>query len=128
MSRTRSNGPNTANFDDGRYNELFLRVKARPNDTERLELIRQMKSILEHERPWIEVFHIEDYVLYHGWLSPMKPPGLPVSMTKYYDLDPATRARLRERWNQPVLWPAYLIAFAAAGVTLLAVVRARRER
>jgi ABC-type transport system substrate-binding protein len=128
MSRTRSNGPNTANFDDARYNELFLRMKARQNDPERLALIRQMKSILERERPWIELFHVEDYALYHGWLKPLKPPGLPIPTTKYYDLDPAMRTRQREQWNQPVLWPAYVLAFAAAGIMLTAVVRARRER
>lgn len=128
MSRTRSNGPNTANFDNARYNELFLRMRARRNDPERLALIRRMKSILERERPWIELFHPEDYVLYHGWVTPLKPPGLPIATTKYYDLDPAMRARLRKQWNQPILWPAYLLAFAASAITLTAVVRARRGR
>jgi ABC-type transport system substrate-binding protein len=128
MSRSRGNGPNTANFDDPRYNALFLRMKTRANDAERLAHVREMKSILESERPWIELFHVEDYALYHGWLRPMKPPGLPFSTAKYYDLDPTMRARQREQWNRPVLWPAYLLAFFVIGLSIAAVVRVRRER
>jgi ABC-type oligopeptide transport system substrate-binding subunit len=127
MSRSRSNGPNTANFDDARYNALFLRMKARTNDPERLALVGEMKSILESERPWIELFHVEDYALYHSWLKPMKPPGLPFSTTKYYDLDPRKRERRRKQWNQPILWPAYILAAALGGLVLAAVVRGRRE-
>ena len=35
MGRTRSGGPNDANFADPRYDELFVRMRARENDAER---------------------------------------------------------------------------------------------
>src|SRR5215469_10948520 len=53
MGRTHGGGPNTANFSDRRFDELFLEMKALENGERRLELIREMRAILEEERPWI---------------------------------------------------------------------------
>ena len=39
------------------------RMRARENDPERAALIAEMRAILERERPWIEIFHPEDYTL-----------------------------------------------------------------
>jgi ABC-type transport system substrate-binding protein len=118
MGRTHGGGPNTANFSDPRYDELFLQMKARGNDDQRLALIREMRGILEKERPWIELFHPESYLLTQAWLKNEKPPGLTIPTAKYLDIDPALRTRLRSAWNQPIRWPAY----AAAGLALLVVV------
>jgi len=118
MGRTHGGGPNTANFSDPRYDELFLEMKARGNDERRLELIREMRGILEEERPWIELFHPESYLLAQGWLHNEKPPGLSIPTAKYLDIDTERRAELRSAWNEPIRWPAY----AAAGLTLLVIV------
>src|SRR5690606_839509 len=66
MSQTRSGGPNSANFADPRYDALFERMKTRENDATRLDLIAEMRALLERERPWIELFHPEEYALLHG--------------------------------------------------------------
>lgn len=126
--RTRSGGPNTANFADPQYDQLFLAMKARDNDAQRLAIIRQMRAILERERPWIELFHPEDYTLYHGWLKHVKVPGLSIATAKYRDLDPIERARQRAQWNRPVRWPAYLLLGLAAAAVAPGVVRWLRER
>ncbi len=116
--RTRSGGPNTANFSNAEYDALFAEMKDRPNDERRGELIREMQSILERERPWIELYHPEDYSLVSPWLENVKPFGMSYPMLKYYDIDPDERARLRAEWNQPIVWPAY----ALAGLSVLIVV------
>ena len=41
MRRSLSEGPNTANFNNPAYDELFMAMKSRPNDDERLRLIRE---------------------------------------------------------------------------------------
>jgi ABC-type transport system substrate-binding protein len=117
MARSKSGGPNTANFADPRFDELFLAMKARENDAERLRLIGEMRALLEHERPWIELVHPEDYALYHGWLRNVKPAGMSYPTVKYRDLDAARRAELRAAWNEPVRWPA--VALAALGVAIV---------
>lgn len=115
MARTKNNGPNTANFSDAEYDRLFLKMKTMPNDGERQSIIRQMIAILEDQRPWIELYHPENYALYHQWFKNVKTPGLSLITTKYRDLDPELRAEKRLAWNRPKLWPAYaLIALFAA--------------
>lgn len=118
MGQTKSGGPNSANFADPRFDAIFERMRNRPNDAARVEALRELRAIVEQERPWIELFHPEDYALLHGWLGQVKPTGLTVPVFKYYTVDPARRAELRQAWNQPVRWPAWVIAagFAAAVV------------
>ena len=128
MAQTKSGGPNTANFADPRFDALFHALKDRDNDERRAELIREALALLEEERPWIELFHPEDYALVHGWLDGVKPMGLPVPVWKYYAIDPHERARARTAWNQPVRWPAFTLAGLALAGLVPAVVTWRRER
>jgi ABC-type transport system substrate-binding protein len=107
MARSASAGPNTANFSDPRFDALFLKMRNRRNDQRRIELIRQMRAIVERERPWIELFHPESYGLYQPWVA---------------------RARLRREWNRPVLWPAYALTILTVIVALPGVVTFFRER
>lgn len=126
MGRTRSGGPNTANFADPRYDALFVRMRALDNGPERLALIAEMRAVLERERPWIEVFHPEDLALHHGWLDGVKPQALSLPAVKYYDLDPARRERQRAAWNAPVRWPAWALLVALAAFLVPALRRAWR--
>lgn len=128
MARSVSNGPNTANFQNSEFDRLFKQMKTAPNGPERQELVREMRRILEVERPWIELFHPEDYALSHAWLHNVIPAGLSIPTTKYFDIDPELRARLRAEWNEPVLWPLFVL-FALAGVLIApAVVTFYKER
>jgi ABC-type transport system substrate-binding protein len=128
MGRSRSGGPNSANFADPRYDALFHEMKDRENDPRRLELIAEMRGLLEQERPWIELFHREEYALVHGWLRGVKPMGLPVPTWKYFAVDPGPRAERRVAWNRPIRWPAWALAGLGVGLLGPAVVTWRRER
>lgn len=118
MRRSTAGGPNTSNFCDQRYEKLFAEMALRGNDAERQRLIGEMVKILEEERPWIELYHVVDYQLSHGWLHNVKPFGMSHPQYKYYDIEPERRAALRLSWNEPVTWPAY----ALAGLVLAALV------
>lgn len=117
MRRSKHGGPNTSNFCDPRYDALFDRMEVMPDGPEREAVIREMLTVLEQERPWVELFHRVDYSLTHPWLSNVKPFGMSYPMYKYYELDAQRRAELRTERNRPVLWPA----FALAGVFLVGV-------
>jgi len=121
-------GPNTANFRDASYDALFERMRSMDAGPARLELIRRMRGLLETERPWIELFHAESFILQHGWMRNVKPLGMSFSTLKYQDVDRGLRARQRAAWNRPVLWPLY--GLAGLGLLLLvpAVVTFLRER
>ncbi|RIK96923.1 MAG: peptide ABC transporter substrate-binding protein [Proteobacteria bacterium] len=128
MSQTRSGGPNSANFSDPRFDALFLDTRARANDAARLAGIRRMRALLEEERPWIEMFHPEDYSLSHAWLRLAKPSGMTMPVHKYWTVDPAARAAARAAWNQPVRWPAYALGALVVALLVPGVVTYLRER
>jgi ABC-type oligopeptide transport system substrate-binding subunit len=127
-AQSKSRGPNTANFCNADYDRLYRDMKNLPNTEARAALIRQMVGILETERPWIELYHNEDYTLSHAWLVNSKPMGLSNPNYKYKDVKPELRARLRADWNSPVRWPLYLVLLAFVAVTVPAVRTYYRER
>jgi ABC-type transport system substrate-binding protein len=127
-ARSKSGGPNTANFCNAEYDRLYLGMKDLPNGDQRAALIRRMLAILQVERPWIELYHEEDFVLSHAWLVHSKPMGLSYPAYKYKDVRPGLRARLQTEWNAPVRWPLYLVLFAVVALTVPAVRTYYRER
>ena len=58
----------------------------------------------------------------------MKPAGLSLPAAKYVDIDPVERNRMREVWNQPILWPAYASFVLAALIAIPGVLTFLRER
>ncbi len=128
MARSESSGPNTANFKDPEYDRLFDLMKDRENDERRKEIIAEMRTILERERPWIELSHREAYALSHAWLKNAKPSGLFFEAYKYLDVDTATRDALRREWNRPVLWPLYALFALAIALIAPGIVIFYRER
>jgi peptide/nickel transport system substrate-binding protein len=122
-------GPNTANFADPEFDRRFLAMRDTTDGPERLALIRELRAIVERERPWIELYYPESYALVHGWVYNAKPLGMSFSTLKYRDIDVPQRAAKRIAWNEPVTWPAWALA-AIAAVVLAPAVRtvARRLR
>ena len=93
-----------------------------------MAIIREMKAILERERPWIELSHSESYALYHAWMHNVKPAGLSLPAAKYVDIDPVTRSELRAKWNRPIRWPAFALAGTAFAIAVPGVLTFLRER
>jgi oligopeptide transport system substrate-binding protein len=127
-ARSKSGGPNTANFCDPEFDRLYRDMKDTPNNEVRAGLIKRMLAILERERPWIELYHREDYVLSHAWLVNAKTMGLSYPAFKYKDVKPELRAGLQTAWNTPVRWPIYLVLLLVVAVTVPAVRTYYRER
>jgi ABC-type transport system substrate-binding protein len=120
--------PNTSNFAHPRFDALFPIMKDMPNGPERRAAILEMRQILEHERPWIELFHREAYALYHGWIANVKPAGISLPASKYVDIDPAQRQELRLAWNAPIVWPIWALAALFTLIVAPGVVTFLRER
>jgi hypothetical protein len=58
----------------------------------------------------------------------VKPAGLSYPAAKYQDIDAIERTELRLAWNDPVVWPAYVLAATAVGLVVPGVVTFFRER
>jgi ABC-type transport system substrate-binding protein len=128
MAQAASGGPNTANFSHPRFDASFAEMKDLENGPRRLELIRELRAIVEHERPWIELFHQESYALIQPWMRNVKPAGLSLPASKYQDVDASLRARLRAEWNRPVVWPAWTLAGLAVVLVVPGILTFLRER
>jgi peptide/nickel transport system substrate-binding protein len=127
-AQAKSGGPNTANFCNGEFDGLYHAMKSLPNDERRQSLIKRMLAITEQERPWIELFHNEEYALSHAWVINSKPMGLSYPTYKYMDVKPELRARLQAEWNAPVRWPLYVALLLIVAVSIPAVRTFYRER
>ncbi len=128
MGRTSGGGPNTANFSNPRFDELFVRMKGMTDTPERMHLIEQMREILQQDRPWIENYYPERYALYHSWVRNEKPAGLSLPTAKYLDIDADERALRRAEWNAAVTWPAWALLALLVIVVAPGVVTFLRER
>ncbi|MBI5919188.1 MAG: ABC transporter substrate-binding protein [Nitrosomonadales bacterium] len=115
QGKVKFSGENAANYSNPEYDHLFEQVKNMPNGAARQALIDQMLEILRRDSPWLWGFHPKDYVLRHSWLHNSKPNKMAHNNLKYLRIDAAQRERLRGQWNQPVLWPLWLIGAGLLG-------------
>jgi len=127
-ARSKSGGPNTANFCNAEFDRLYRQMKDLPSNEQRAALVKRMLAILEQERPWIELYHEEDFNLSHAWVINSKPTGISYPAYKYKDVDPEIRARMQAQWNAPVRWPVYVLVLAMVALTVPAVRTYYRER
>lgn len=122
-------GENASNYANPAFDRLFLQMKNMDNIPERLEIIRRMNRIAQHDAPWVFGLHPKSYTLGHDWLKNRKPSDVGHNSLKYQRLDVARRELLRREWNPPVVWPlvAGLLGLALAVVPAVTGYR-RRER
>ena len=104
-----SQGENAVNYQNARYDELFVAMRAMPNGPERQAIIDEMLEILRRDSPWIWGFHPTAFSLFHTWYGDAKPNLMARNTLKYKTIDPALRAEKQNEWNQPVVWPIVLL-------------------
>jgi oligopeptide transport system substrate-binding protein len=72
-------------------------------------------------------FHPKQFVLFHDWYQNAKTNLMANNTLKYRRIEPALRQRLREAWNQPVVWPLGLIVLVLMAVVTPAFIGYRRH-
>lgn len=120
-------GENAANYDNPEFNALFEKMKDMENGPERQAVIDAMLDIARRDAPWIFAFYPKSFGLRHGWVMNVKPNLMANNTLKYRRIDPELRARQREAWNQPVLWPIALGGLILVAAVAPAVVAWRRS-
>ena len=122
-----SGGQNYSNYENKEFDRLFDIMKNMENSPQRLELIRQMNDIVRADAPWVWAFNPKSYSLYHQWYKNVKPNLMANNTMKYKRVDPELRAQARKEWNQPILWPIYLLLFLLV-VTFIPAIRGFKQR
>jgi ABC-type transport system substrate-binding protein len=128
-ARVGRGGENSSNYANPEFDRLFRQMKNMDNTPERLNIIRRMNAILQHDAPWVYGLHPKSYTLGHRWLKNRKPNDVGNNILKYQRIDADDRAAARRDWNRPVLWPLAvgLLVLLAAFVPAVIGYR-RRER
>ena len=128
-AKVSKDGENASNYNNPEYDRLFEQMKNKPNNAVRQKIIDDMVEILRRDSPWMWGENPKDYVLHHSWLYNSKPNKMAINNLKYLRIDAAQRDELRKQWNQPLLWPLWLlgIALVAFGGWLWQALRQREE-
>lgn len=125
--RVKHNGENTANYVNTDYDALFERMKNMDNGPARQQVIDRMVDILRYDAPWVFGFHTKQFVLYHDWYKNAKPNLMANNVLKYKRIDPQLRELKRQQWNQPILWPVWVLVALLALSVVPAVIGYRRH-
>jgi ABC-type transport system substrate-binding protein len=120
-------GENASNYVNAEFDRLFAEMKNMDNTPRRLALITRMNRLLQEDAPWIFGFHPTSYTLGHSWLHNRKPTDVGNNILKYQRLDVAERAKRRQEWNEPVLWPLLLATIVLVAMLLPPVIGYRRR-
>ncbi len=112
-------GPNDSRYSDPEFDLLFEQMRTMDNGAERLEIAYKLRDLLNEDCPYVLHHHPVYFRLAQPWAKrvtaavPFTDNGV-----KYGSLDVVERDYLRRKWNQPLLWPLYLISAAGLGAVL----------
>ena len=120
-------GENAANFAHAEFDRLFEQMKNLPNNTIRQSLIDQMVTILRTENPWLFGFFPKGFSLHHAWYQNALPHLMANNTLKYKRINGAQRAAQQAVWNQPVVWPLFLVCLLSL-ILLFVVIRQHQQR
>lgn len=115
---TNGAGINSSNYANPEFDRLFEQIRTMENTPERMEKLQKMLSIARQDAPWIWGLHPRSLSLYHSWYKNIWPNSLANNTVKYLAIDAEQRAQQQAQWNQPIVWPLWLIA----GATLLLII------
>ncbi len=106
-------GENAANYSNPKFDQLFDQMKVLPNGVERQQRIDEMVDLVRRDAPWVWGFHPVEFNLNHRWVKNVKANMMSRNTLKYRRIDNEDRAIHRQQWNQPVIWPLYLLVLLA---------------
>ncbi len=125
--KVKDGGENAANYANPEFDALFEKMRYMDDGPARRALIDRMNAIVERDAPWVFAYYPKAFSLVQPWVDNIKPNFMANNTLKYRRVDPILRARLRDQWNRPVLWPLGLLA-AGLALAVLPAWRAWRKK
>lgn len=120
-------GENTSNYANPAFDALFDRMKNMADGPERQAIIDEMNEIVRRDAPWIWGYFPKGFSLFHSWYGNTKPNLMANNLLKYKRLHPKLRTQKRQQWNQPLVWPVYIL-IGLVFLLLLVAWQAHRQR
>jgi ABC-type transport system substrate-binding protein len=125
--KTRSDGENTANYENPEFDRLFNQLKLADDGPAKQQLIDRMVAIVQDDAPWAFGYFPYASGAFQPWVKNGKPSILVKDMARYYRIDTAERERLQASWNAPVWWPVIVGLLALVAAVMVAVRSFRRR-
>lgn len=122
-----SKGQNYSNYENAQFDRLFDQMKNMENSPQRLEIIRTMNDIVRADAPWVFAFNPKSYSLSHQWYKNVKPNLMANNTMKYKRIDAYAREQMRQAWNQPLVWPLYIL-LAVLVIAVIPAIRGYQKR
>jgi ABC-type transport system substrate-binding protein len=126
---TEGAGINSSNYKNPEFDRLFEKMKTMRNGPQRMRIIKKMLQIVREDAPWIWGVHPKSLALSHQWYSNVLPHAMANNTLKYKRIDAALRAKRQREWNQPVIWPLFLLllVLAVSGALLYRTYQTRQK-
>lgn len=121
-----SGGVNSSNYTNKQFDHLYAKLEQTFQNKERLDLIKQMQSILVRDNPWIWGFHSRRFVLSHPWIGPYHMSSIVSNGLKYQTIDTKLRATCQSVYNRPKIWPLVILVLILVTASSWAIHRYRR--
>lgn len=90
-------GPNSSNFKNKEFDELYKKAAVLPAGAERTKIYQRMRDIVVEEVPWIFKAHRLMYMVHHGWLHNLKYDKLIATRMKYLRVDTEKRVEMKDK-------------------------------
>jgi len=79
-------GPNSSQFVNKEYDELFMRLRGLEDGPEKFNLMKRMEDIVHRELPWIMQYYSRNYILVQPYLGNFRYSDIVYNYIKYLRL------------------------------------------
>lgn len=86
-SQNAAPGPNSSNFKNKRFDELYEKIRTERPSPSRLKSISEMNKILQDEVPVAFFFHSMNYTVHRSWLKNYAPHDFLYGTARFWDID-----------------------------------------
>lgn len=93
-SKNAAPGPNSSNFNNKRFDELYEKIRTERPSPSRLASITEMNKILQEEAPVIFFFHSMSYTVHRSWLKNYAPHDFLYGTARFWDIDQEEKQKI----------------------------------
>ena len=111
--KVKHGGENATNYNNKTVNQLFAQIRNMPDGKQRQQKINALLKQVRQDSPWLWGMHPVNFTLSHQWNAQLPTNAMANNTLKYQRTNSSVRKKLRQQWNQPLLWPLWLVLVIA---------------
>ncbi len=120
-------GENAVNYENPEFDRIFKIMENMDNTPERLELIKKLTRLVQHDSPWVWGFYSVGFGLQHQWVKNIKNNSMANNTMKYTRIEMERRAEFRAKWNKPRIKTIFIIVVIFILISIPAIITLRKR-